>query len=96
MTEHLRTYVTGRDGLLFPGPSGAWLQPTRFRDLSGRWRAVREAVCRPLNFHDLRATGATRMAQRGAHVAEVQPFSGTRHLRPPSDTSEQHGAGWTT
>jgi integrase len=76
LTEHLRTYVTGRDGLLFPGPSGDWLQPTRFRDLSGGWRDVREAVGRPINFHDLRATGATRLAQRGAHVAEVQAFLG--------------------
>ena len=76
LTEHLRTCVTGRAGLLFPGPAGEWLQPTRFRDLSGGWRDVREAVGRPINFHDLRATGATRLAQRGAHVAEVQAFLG--------------------
>lgn len=76
LTEHLRTYVAGRDGLLFPGPSGDWLQPTRFRDLVGGWRDVREAVGRPINFHDLRATGATRLAQKGAHVAEVQAFLG--------------------
>ena len=76
LTEHLRTYVTGRDGLLFPGPSGDWLQPTRFRDLSGGWRDARTAVGRPINFHDLRATGATRLAQNGAHVAEVQVFLG--------------------
>lgn len=69
LAEHLRTYVTGRDGLLFPGPSGDWLQPTRFRDVAGGWREVREAVGRPINFHDLRATGATRLAQNGAHVA---------------------------
>lgn len=76
LTEHLRSYVTGRDGLLFPGPSGDWLQPTRFRDLVGGWRDVREAAGRPINFHDLRATGATRLAQKGAHVAEVQAFLG--------------------
>lgn len=76
LREHLRTYVTGREGLLFPGPSGDWLQPTRFRDLSGGWRDVRTAVGRPINFHDLRATGATRLAQTGAHVAEVQVFLG--------------------
>jgi integrase len=76
LTEHLRTYVTGREGLLFPGPSGDWLQPTRFRDLSGGWRDVRTAVGRPINFHDLRATGTTRLAQTGAHVAEVQVFLG--------------------
>lgn len=76
LSQHLNAYVTGRDGLVFPGPSGNWLQPTRFRDLSGGWRDVREAVGRPINFHDLRATGATRLAQRGAHVAEVQAFLG--------------------
>ena len=37
---------------------------------------MREAVGRPINFHDLRATGATRLARRGAHVAEVQAFLG--------------------
>ena len=76
LTEHLRTYLTGRDGLLFPGPYGEWLQPTRFRDAVGGWCDVREAVGRPINFHDLRATGATRLAQNGAHVAEVQAFLG--------------------
>jgi integrase len=76
LTEHMRIFVSGQDGLLFPGPSGDWLQPTRFRDLSGGWRDVRLAVGRPINFHDLRATGATRLAQRGAHVAEVQAFLG--------------------
>ncbi|GAA1543477.1 tyrosine-type recombinase/integrase [Nocardioides humi] len=76
LTEHLHTYVTGRTGLLFPGPSGDWLRPTRFRDAAGGWYDVREAVGRGINFHDLRATGATRLAQRGAHVAEVQAFLG--------------------
>lgn len=76
LTDHIRTFVNGPDGLLFPGPSGDWLQPTRFRDAPGGWRAVRCAVGRPINFHDLRATGATRLAQRGAHVAEVQAFLG--------------------
>ena len=76
LTEHLRSFVTGRDGLLFPGPSSGWLSEARFRKASGGWLAVREAVGRPINFHDLRATGATRMAQRGAHVDEVKVFLG--------------------
>ncbi|MCY7286996.1 MAG: site-specific integrase, partial [Cryobacterium sp.] len=76
LTDHLRTFVSGRDGLLFSSPSGGWLQPTRFRDVSGGWRDVRRAVGRSINFHDLRATGATRLAQRGAHLAEVQAFLG--------------------
>lgn len=73
---HLRSYVSGRDGLLFPAPDGGWLSETRFRRASGGWLAVRDAVGRPVNFHDLRATGATRMAQRGAHVDEVKVFLG--------------------
>ena len=76
LTEHLRSYVTGRNGLLFPAPDGGWLSETRFRKASGGWLAVRDAVGRPVNFHDLRATGATRMAQRGAHVDEVKVFLG--------------------
>jgi integrase len=76
LTEHLRSYVTGRDGLLFPAPDGGWLSETSFRKASGGWLAVRDAVGRPVNFHDLRATGATRMAQRGAHVDEVKVFLG--------------------
>ncbi|WP_392545309.1 tyrosine-type recombinase/integrase [Oryzobacter telluris] len=76
LTEHLHTYVTGRDGLLFPAPDGGWLSETRFRKASGGWLDVRDAVGRPINFHDLRATGATRMAQRGAHIDEVKMFLG--------------------
>ena len=37
---------------------------------------LKVAVGHPINFHDLRATGATRRAQRGAHVAKVQAFLG--------------------
>ena len=81
LTEHLRSYVTGRDGLLFPAPNGDWLSETRFRKASGGWLDVREAVGRPVNFHDLRATGATRMAQRGAHVDEVKVFLGDSSIQ---------------
>lgn len=76
LTGHLRSYVTGRDGLLFPAPDGGWLSETTFRKASGGWLAVREAVGRQVRFHDLRATGATRMAQRGAHIDEVKVFLG--------------------
>lgn len=74
---HLRTYVSGRDGLLFPAPGRGWLTSSRFHESVGGWRDVREALERPkLNFHDLRATGATRMALAGANVAEIQTFLG--------------------
>lgn len=86
LTEHLRAQVTGRDGLLFPGPSGTWLPETRFRKAAGGWLDVREAVGRSINFHDLRATGATRLAQRGAHVAEVKVFLGDSS----SDAAERY------
>jgi integrase len=86
LTEHLRSYVTGRDGLLFPAPDGGWLSETSFRKSSGGWLAVRDAVGRPVNFHDLRATGATRMAQRGAHVDEVKVFLGDSSTQAPSVT----------
>ncbi|CAN5558215.1 site-specific integrase [soil metagenome] len=76
LTEHLRSYDTGRDGLLFPAPDGGWLSETTFRKASDGWLAVREAVGRQIKFHDLRATGATRMAQRGAHIDEVKVFLG--------------------
>ncbi|AXH95017.1 tyrosine-type recombinase/integrase [Ornithinimicrobium avium] len=76
VTEHLRSCGTGRDGLLFPAPDGGWLSETTFRKASGGWLAVREAVGRPIRFHDLRATGATRMAQRGAHIDEAKVFLG--------------------
>lgn len=76
LTEHLRSHLTGRDGLLFPAPDGGWLSETTFRKASGGWLAVRQAVGRQVKFHDLRATGATRMAQRGAHIDEVKVFLG--------------------
>lgn len=47
LTEHLRSNVTGRGGLLFPAPDGGWLSETRFRKASGGWLAVRDAVGRP-------------------------------------------------
>ncbi|MEO7071233.1 MAG: tyrosine-type recombinase/integrase [Nostocoides sp.] len=76
LTVHLNNFVTGREGLVFPAPSGDWLSETRFRKAAGGWFAVRVAVGRSINFHDLRATGATRLAQRGATVAEVKVFLG--------------------
>ncbi|QKE85089.1 site-specific integrase [Arthrobacter sp. NEB 688] len=76
LTHHIDTYVAGRNGLLFPAHDGGWLSETSFRKGRGGWAAVRDAVGRSINFHDLRATGATRMAQRGAHVAEVKLFLG--------------------
>lgn len=47
------------------------------RDGNRGWYHARAAAGHPtLHFHDLRATGATLMAQGGAQVAEVQAFLG--------------------
>lgn len=77
---HLRRNVTGRDGLLFPGPGGGFLAPATFYGKptrAGTWYAARSAAGVPsLHFHDLRATGATLMAQLGATEAEIQAFLG--------------------
>lgn len=74
---HLRDYAETETGLLFPAPEGGWLTSSRFQEARGGWHDVRAALKRPtLNFHDLRATGATRMARAGANVAEVQAFLG--------------------
>ena len=86
LTKHLRTYVNGRDGLLFPSPSGTWLRHHRFLQAAGGWRDVRRAVGRPINFHDLRASGATRLARATANIAEVQAFLGDSS----SDAAERY------
>lgn len=53
---------------------------TTAHDFSPRergWYAARQAAgCPELHFHDLRATGATLMAQLGATEAEIQAFLG--------------------
>jgi integrase len=88
---HLRSHVTGRNGLLFPSSTGEYLAPATFyggrtRKVKGKrvkvysaggWYAARTAAgCPELHFHDLRATGATLMAQLGATEAEIQAFLG--------------------
>lgn len=51
--------------------------PTKPKPVPGGWFAAREAAGRPdLRFHDLRATGATLLAESGAQDAEVQKFLG--------------------
>lgn len=79
ITKHLRTYVTGRDGLLFPGAHGQHLHPARFQGKHTHrgWYGARKAAGRnDLRFHDLRATGATLLAQQGANIGEIQAFLG--------------------
>lgn len=77
--RHLHFHVNGREGLLFPGRSGGYLAPATFYGkITGKgWYAARAAAGREdLHFHDLRATGATLLAQNGATDAEVQAWLG--------------------
>lgn len=60
----------------FPGRPGAGCNPPGSETAPVAGATYAWPVGRPINFHDLRATGATRLAQRGAHVTEVQAFLG--------------------
>ena len=85
LKRHLSTYMTGRDGLLFPSASGDYLRPSAFYGkpsglgwygalgAAGRWEE--DETKRP-HFHDLRATGATLVARRTRNVIEVQRWLG--------------------
>lgn len=77
--DHLNTFMTGRDGLLFTSRNGKHLSepafygttPTKTRKGSG-YAAARAAAGRPdLHFHDLRHTGATMAGQDGATLSEL-------------------------
>lgn len=128
LKQHLRSRVTGRDGLLFAGANGQHLAPSTFygkltcqtckkaHDVCEReqrkrnasphtfeprengWYSARYvAGCPELHFHDLRATGATLMAQLGATEAEIQAFLGDstpqaaqRYVRAAQSRMKQH------
>ncbi len=68
---HLRAFVTGRDGLVFPTPGGKVM--TGGNQLNAWWHPARAAAGRPdLRFHDLRHLGGTLAAQAGATLPELQ------------------------
>lgn len=86
--EHLRNVVTGRDGLIFPGPNGDHLAHGTFADW---WHAARDQAGRPdLRFHDLRHTGAVMAASTGATLAELMARLG--HSTPQAALRYQHAA----
>jgi integrase len=69
LKAHLTTWITGRDGLLFPGAGGGHLAPS---SLYGHFYPAREAASRPdLRWHDLRHTGAVLAAGTGATLADL-------------------------
>lgn len=100
MRAHMRGRVTGKDGLLFPGAQGGHLKPSAFygKPKGSGWYAARAAAGRPdLHFHDLRATGATLLAQNGATEAEIQawlgdstPQAAARYVRAAKSRMKKH------
>jgi integrase len=87
--EHLVDYVEpGRDALLFPADHGGHLAPAT---LYRHFYKARDAARRPdLRVHDLRHTGATFAAQKGATLAELMGRLG--HSTPAAAMRYQHVA----
>ena len=88
--KHLSSYMTGRDGLLFPSASDSsrHLMSTAMQNYFVR---ARVAAGRPdLRFHDLRHTGAVLAAQTGATLAELMGRLG--HSTPAAAMRYQHAA----
>lgn len=89
LRHHLETYAEpGRDGMLFPSPSGRHLHPRAF---GWQYHQARTKAGRPdLRFHDLRHTGAVLAAQTGATLAELMNRLG--HSTPGAAMRYQHAA----
>ena len=77
-----------KDAWLFPGGNGQPLHPRTFARV---WTNAREAISRPdLHFHDLRRSGLTWIAQKGATNAELMHRGG--HSSVASIMIYQHAA----
>jgi integrase len=87
--QHLSDHAEwGRDGLLFPSPTGGHLSNGGFYPT---WHRARTAAGTPdLRFHDLRHTGAVLAAQSGATIAELMNRLG--HSSPRMAIAYQHVA----
>lgn len=102
--DHLNSYVSGRDGLLFPGKDGEHLSSSAFygrestlgpdgsvRRKGHGWFEARRVAGRPdLRFHDLRHTGLTNAAVAGATIAELMSMAG--HSTAGAALRYQHAA----
>ncbi|MBN9610878.1 MAG: hypothetical protein BGO26_01015 [Actinobacteria bacterium 69-20] len=87
--DHLRRYVHGPDGLLFPGDDGH--STMHSSTLRKHFVRAREAAGRPdLRWHDLRHTGAVMAAQAGATMADLQARLG--HSTAAAALRYQHTA----
>jgi integrase len=71
LRHHMGEHVPAtRDALVFPAAGGGHMAPSALYRV---YYPARDAAGRPdLRFHDLRHTGATRAAQAGATIAELQ------------------------
>lgn len=80
LEKHLKAHVgRSKDALLFPSSAGTHLANSTFygKPTGTGWYAARKAAGHPtLHFHDLRATGATLLAQNGATEAEIMEWLG--------------------
>ncbi len=74
LEEHLKTYVSGRDGLVFTTTSGAIVFAATFRY---SFQRAAEAISKPdLTPHHLRHSAATLFAQAGATLADHMVLMG--------------------
>jgi integrase len=75
LKAHLNDYAgPDKDAWLFPGSNGQPLHPRTFDRV---WTTTRQAIGRPdLHFHDLRGSGLTWIAQKGATNAELMHRGG--------------------
>jgi len=89
LRDHLAAHAAwGRDGLLFPGPTGTNLAHSSFL---WHWNRAKQAAGRPdLTPHALRHTGAVMAAQTGATLAELMARLG--HSTPSAALIYQHAA----
>lgn len=86
---HLRTFVTGRDGLIFPGADG--ISQIHLSTLRKHFRRASAAAGRPdLRWHDLRHSGAVMAAQAGATMADLMARLG--HSSADAALRYQHTA----
>lgn len=85
--DHLSTFGTGPDGVLFTGPTGVALPRQTFYKA---WHQARRAVAVPdaLRPHDLRHAGATLAARTGASTKELMARLG--HSTPRAALIYQH------
>lgn len=89
LATHLERHAQhGRDGLVFPGPSGGHWTPS---GLYYHWHRARAVIGREdLRWHDLRHVGGTLAAQSGATLRELMDRLG--HSTPAAALRYQEAA----